>query len=450
MDNVVTTAVSAANAPAPSRRPPSGMATFSLIWAGQLISLTGSAMTWFALTVWVWEQTGQATPLTLVSFFSYLPGVLFSPLAGALVDRWNRKLVMLLSDSGSALATVVVCGLYLTHNLQVWHIYVLGGCGSLFLAFQFPAYSAAVTLMVSKSHYSRAQAMLGLAQVAAAIVAPAMAAALWPHLGLAGISGLDIASYLVAVATVVGARIPQPPLSAAGRAARGSLWSEAGYGFRYIYAHPSLCALTLVVFVSNLIENLGTPLIAPLILARSANDAGILGSVQSFGAVGGLIGGIVVTLWGGPRNKVQGVLLSAMGAAILGTALTGIGRSRWIWTLASFDYAFFIAMVDSFYQAFWQVKVAPDIQGRVFAARSLLAQLPIPLSMLACGPLADRVFEPALHTAGGFTWLVGSGPGAGMALMLILAGSLQALVCLGGGLMPVVRYAEELLPDQVN
>src|SRR6185436_633873 len=134
-------------------RRPTGIWAFGLVWVGQVVSLLGSSMTWFALTLWAWQTTGRATTLALVSFFAFIPTLLFSPLAGALVDRWNRKWVMILSDFGATLATLIVLLLYLTHHLQIWHLYIVGTFGGVFLALQVPAYSAAMTLVLPKEHY---------------------------------------------------------------------------------------------------------------------------------------------------------------------------------------------------------------------------------------------------------------------------------------------------------
>ncbi|NUQ85232.1 MAG: MFS transporter, partial [Anaerolineales bacterium] len=133
------------------------MRSFTLLWFGQMISLIGSAMTWFAFTIWAWEETGEASALATISFFAFLPTVLFSPIAGAFVDRWNRKLVMLLSDLATALGTLIVLLIYTFGDLQIWHIYLVSILAGFFTAFQYPAYSAAVTTILSKQDYARAE-----------------------------------------------------------------------------------------------------------------------------------------------------------------------------------------------------------------------------------------------------------------------------------------------------
>jgi len=430
---------------------PTGTAAFTLVWFGQAVSLLGSAMSWFAFSIWAWQVTGQATTLALVEFFAFGPTLLLSPLAGALVDRWDRKLVMMLSDLAVGLGTVAVLLLYVTGNLQIWHLYVIGVLVGAFQAFQFPAYSAAVTMLLPKEQYARAEGMIGLAGSAAGIFGPLFAAALLGVIGFAGIMLIDLATLALALVTLLLVRVPRPAVTEAGRARRGSLWRESAYGFRYIFERRSLSALLLFFAVGNLFEALGFALVTPMILARTGNDEMVLGSVQSAGAIGGAIGGGLLIAWGGPRRRIHGVLAGWALANLMGLAVMGLGHGLAIWALGSFCAQFFTPLVNGSDQAIWQSKVAPDVQGRVFATRLLLAQITMPLGMVLAGPLADLVFEPAMMPGGSlaalFDWLTGAGPGAGMSLVLVCVGLLGALINLGGYAFHVVRNAEDILPD---
>lgn len=430
---------------------PRGMTAFTVVWFGQVLSLLGSAMTAFALTIWAFEETGQATALALVAFFSFGPTVLLSPVAGALVDRWNRRLVMMLSDLAAGVATIVVLVLFATGQLEVWHLYVTGAFAGAFQAFQFPAYSAAVTMMLSKDQYARASGMLSLAQSASGVLAPAAAGALLGPVGIVGILLFDILTFVAAVGTLLFVHIPQPEAAADDEESGSSLWQESVYGFRYIYRRPSLLALQMVFFFMNFISAFTLVLLSPMILARTGNDELLLGAVQSIGAVGGVAGGLVLSAWGGPRRRIHGVLLGMFGASLLGQLPLGVGRGLLLWGAGNFAINFMIPMLNGSNQAIWQAKVAPNVQGRVFAVRRLIAQITYPLATLAAGPLADYVFEPAMISGGALTgafgWLVGAGPGAGMGLIVVISGSLGIAVSLGGYLFPVIRNAETLLPD---
>lgn len=433
------------------RKQLTGVLAFAIVWIGQAISLLGSGMTAFALTIWAWKETGQATALALLGFFYFGLTVLLSPLAGALVDRWNRKLVMMLSDLAVGLTTVVILLLYASSHLKIWHLYIAGAFAGAFQSFQWPAYSAAITMLLPKKQYARASGLFSLAESASAIAAPILAGFLLGIIGIAGIMLIDVATFMVAIGALLMVHIPQPAITEEGRRGRGSLWSESLYGFRYIFERPGLLGLQLVFSAMNLIAAFGFTLLAPMILARTGNNALMLGTVQSTAGVGGVFGGLLLSLWGGPKRRVHGVLMGMVLASLLGEMLMGLGRGPHMWALAAFFAAFFIPIINGSNQAIWQAKVAPDVQGRVFAARRLIAQVATPVAMLLTGPLADRVFEPAMRSgsllATVFDGLVGMGPGSGMALMFVFAGALGALVGFGGYAFHEVRNAEDLLPD---
>ena len=426
-----------------------GMTGFSAIWFGQLISLLGTSMTSFALTIWAWQETGQATALALVGFFSFGPAVLLSPVAGALVDRWNRKLVMMLSDLAAGVASILTLALHLSGSLEIWHLYVLGAWTGAFSAFQWPAYSAAISTTLPKTHYTRASGMMSLAESASSVAAPILAGILLGIIGLGGILVVDIVTFSLAVSALFFVLIPPPKRSGAGAAGRG-LWQESLYGFRYIWRRP-LLNLQLVFFAVNLVATFVLILLAPMVLASTGNDELVLGSVQSALGAGGVVGGLLLSVWGGPTRRIHGVLVGMILSSLLGSILMGLANTLTLWLIAGFFITFFIPILNGSNQAIWQAKVAPEVQGKVFAARRLIAQITAPLAMLAAGPLADYVFEPALMPGGAlvplFGVVVGTGPGAGMSLMFVLSGMLGVLIGVGGYLSPSVRRAEDLLPD---
>ena len=430
---------------------PRGMAAFTIVWIGQAISLLGTEMSSFALTIWAYKITGQATALALVGFFHVTPLLLMSPLAGAIVDRSNRKLMMMLSDLASGLATIGILVLSLTGNLQIWHLYVASVITGTFQTFQWPAYSAAITMIVPKQHYARAHAMNDLAGNASGIFAPMLAGVLLTVIGLNGILTIDVISFLFAICALLIVHIPQPKISEEGRAGQGSIWKESVYGFRYIFQRPSLLGLQIVFLIGNFFSTLAFVVAAPMILARTDNNSLIFGSVQSAGAIGGLVGGLLISAWGGPKRRVHGVLGGWALSGLLGTVLLGLGRGLPLWVTATFFSAFLVPLINSSNQAIWQSKVAPDLQGRVFAIRRLIAWFVTPIATLLAGPLADYVLEPAMRQSRAsieaLGWLVGSGPGAGMALMFVFCGILMVFVGLGGYTVRVVRDAESLLPD---
>jgi len=436
-----------------TRKQPSGMLGFTIVWLGQLVSQMGSGLTWFALSLWAWQETGLATSLALVAFFSFGPMTLMTPFAGALVDRWNRKFTMMLSDLAAGLSTIMVLLLYSTGNLQVWHLYLTGAFAGVFGAFQWPAYSAAISTMVRKEQYARANGMLGIAESASAVAAPLLAGLLITFIGIGGVLVIDVVTFVFAIATLLFVHIPQPAASAEGHAARGSIWRESAYGFRYIWRRPSLLGLQLVFLGINLVSNFAYIVSNPMILARTGDDARVLGAVLSASGTGGVAGGLLLSTWGGPKRRVHGVLIGMIVSSLLGPLLLGLGRSLPVWVVAAFLGIFFIPILNGSNQAIWQAKVAPDLQGRVFAARRLIAQISVPFATVTAGPLADLVFEPAMRPGGVlapiFGAVVGTGRGAGMALMMVLFGMLGAGIGLAGYLFPAIRNAEEILPDHI-
>lgn len=437
-----------------------GMRGFTIVWIGQLVSMLGSGMTMFGISIWAYDLTGEATALALAAFFGFGPAVLLSPVAGALVDRLDRKLVMMLSDVAAGLSTIVLFALLATNNLQLWHIFAANAFAGAFQAFQFPAYSAAITMMVDKSQYARANGMLALAQSGAGIFAPLAASTV---IGLLAVTGnkvvpgvraiflIDIVTFVFAVGVLFFVHIPNPERTEAGRAGQGNLWRESAYGFEYILARPSLLGLQMVFFFINLVAMFAFVLTAPMVLARTGNDAQALGIAQMLGGVGGVLGGLLLSTWGGPKRRIHGVLLGMILTSVTGALTMGWGRSVVFWAAGLFFVSFWIPLLNGSNQAIWQAKVAPDVQGRVFAVRRLIAQISAPLAMLSAGPLADWVFEPAMMEGGAlantFDWLVGIGPGAGMGLMFVISGVLGAIIGLSGYLFPFIRNVEDLLPD---
>ncbi|MAT97898.1 MAG: MFS transporter [Anaerolineaceae bacterium] len=426
------------------------MTGFTIVWVGQLVSLLGTSMTNFALTIWAFEQTGRATDLALIGFFFLVPLLIVSPMAGAIVDRNDRKFMMMVSDLASGVVTIIVLVLYATGLLEVWHLYITAAISGTFQTFQWPAYSAAISTMLPKKQYARANGMISLAESGSGIFAPVLAGALLSFFGLTAVFAIDIITFTVAIGALLLVHIPNPKRTEAGEESQGSIWKESAYGFRYILARPSLLGLQLLFFGANFMAALGGTVFAPMLLARTGNNELIFGSVQSVAAVGGVIGGLVMSAWGGPKRLVYGVVFGWVLSG-LAQSVFGAGQIVPVWLVTGFIMSALIPLINGSNQAIWQAKVAPDVQGRVFAIRRLIAWVSTPLAQLIAGPLADYVMEPAMQEggalAGTFGWLVGTGSGAGMGLMMVFSGVLSSLVAFGTFSANAVRNAEDLLPD---
>lgn len=408
-----------------------GFAAFRLLWAGQALALMGREMTWFALTLFAYQKTGLATTLSLLGFFHFLPLILLSPLAGALVDRYPRKWAMLASDLAGGVATGVLLLLFLVGRLEVWHLYLVSAFTGALSSLHWPALSAALSAMLDKKDYARASGMMSLVESLAGVGAPVLAAALLKPVGLAGIFALDLLGGLAAVATLLRVPIPNPGLEAKEKT---SFLEEALFGFRFIWQRPSLLGLQLMFFGVNFLTTLAATVMPAMVLAKTGLSESALALVRSASGLGGVAGGLFLSVWGGPKRRVHGVFLG-MALSSLALALMGVVEGPTAWAFLAFMEAFFIPLLNGSNQAIWQAKVPLAVQGKVFAARRMIAWLATPLAMLLSGPLADRVFGPRL------------GQGEGIALMLLLFGGLGVLWGLSGYLLPKVRGVETLLPD---
>lgn len=430
----------------------SGMPGFLLVWIGQVVSVLASGMTTFAMTIYMYQQTHSATAMAFVQVAYITPFLIMSPIAGVMVDRYNRKLMMMVSDVAGGLATLGLCILFFTGHLQYWHIYISAVVAGLGTTFQWPAYSAAITVMLPKEQYGRANGLMSLIEAGPGVLSPLLAGSLIPLIQIGGILLLDTVTFWLAILALAIVFVPQPPRTAEGAESQGGFLREAAFGFKYIFARPSLLGLQLVFFFGNLFSGIGMTVIAPMLLARTGQNAVALGSVESAASVGMVIGGIGMSAWGGFRRRVHGVLLGWMLGSLGSLILFGLARSLPMWIPVVFFGGLFVPLVNGSNQAIWQAKVAPDLQGRVFSARRLIAWLTNPISPIIGGTLADFVLEPAMKAQNtGLAQLLGpvfgTGPGAGMSLLMFLCGIAAFLVGLSGYFVPAIRDAESTLPD---
>lgn len=431
----------------------SGGLGFTVMWIGQVFSLFGTSMTAFALAIWAFQVTPVAEQATILAFLgvaSAAPLVISFPLAGVLVDRWNRRKVIIVSDFCAGLPTVVILLLHSAGNLQVWHLYVANAVAAVFQAFHFPAFSAAATLMLPKRHYGRASGMVSLAQFLAWMLAPATAAVLLSFANIYWVLIVDIISFMTAILMISAAFIPQPPTSNLGQRAIGGFWKQSIFGFRYIFRRSSLLGLQLVFCLSNVTASFCRALWTPLILRATNSDNIVLGSVSSVMGLGGLLGSLTLMIWGGSRVKIHSALIGIVTAS-LGAMVVSLGQTPHLWALGSFVTMFSMPTINGSSQAIWQAKVEPDLQGRVFSARFLMSAISAPAGMAVAGPLADCVFEPAMMPDGilapAFAWLVGTGPSAGIALLCFFATIIGIMSALIGYAVRTIRDVEKLVPD---
>jgi MFS family permease len=424
------------------------MRDYTVIWAGQLVSLIGSGMTIFAMLVWLFEETGQATSVSLLFLFAFGPSVALSPIAGVIVDRYSRKTIMLLSDALAAVSTIGILLLHQADMLSPWAVYGLMAVGGVFQAFQFPALSAATTLMVPKEHYGRASGMLSTAWSLSEMLAPFLAAMLLVSVGLTWILVIDLVTFVAAVGTLAMVHIPKPKASKEGEASKASWSADLTFGWRYILSRKSLLWLLMFFFISNLVGTIAWVLVQPMILAKTANDEVILGTVMLLGGLGGIIGGIAMSIWGGPKRRVRGIVWGVFIGGGIGTFILGLQGGIIIWAAGIFLWTVTDAPTMGSSQSIWQSKIPPDLQGRVFSVRFFIALIGSLPAMVIAGPLADYYFEPFMDDATGtLAWMFGSGPGAGMGLLIAICGAIMVVVALLARSSKNLWNVEDILPD---
>lgn len=415
-----------------------------------MASAIGTTMTQFALTIWIWQLTQETTAIALLSFFFQLPQILIGIFAGLLIDRCNRKFLMIFSDASVALCTIAIGGLYFTAHLQIWHLYGLAIAYGCFGQIQGLAYIASIPLMVSKQQYTRVSSMRAVVDYSSAILAPALVGSLYPTIGLMGIMLIDLVTFAIGIISVLLVKIPQPDQAETEQINGKSIWQQLFWGLDYILARPSLLAMTLIFCLFLFTHQLSETLSQPLILARTGGNAQVLSTVVIAAGIGGVVGATSLSILGGFQRRMNGMLLGFIGTG-MGELLLGLGRIPWIWMGAQFFSAFHIPLAFSSSYAIWYAKVPAEVQGRVLATAHTLGLIVGAMASLLAGPLVDRVFEPMMNSGGWLSslfapWL-GTDAGAGIAALVILAAISMILIGVGGYMIPVLRQAEDLLPD---
>ncbi|MFQ4136752.1 MFS transporter [Nodosilinea sp. PGN35] len=411
------------------------MRTFITLWLGQLASSIGSAMTYFALTLWVWERTQSATAIALILVFYQLPQLAIALVSGLLVDRVSRKGLLIFSDIGSAICTISVGILAALHLLQVWHIYAIAAIIGCFGNVQSLTYATLIPLIVPPAHHSRASSLAAMIDFGAAILSPALAGLLYPLVGLLGITAVDMTTFAIALVTLLlvpipAAQLPEPPDE--NPTERTTLWHRVTFGFRYIAAQPNLVALVVALSAFTFLHQIGEALYQPMILARTGGDAQVLGLVVAASGMGGVVGAIAFSLWNGFQRREVGILVGFMGTGA-SKLLLGMGSFPSLWAVARFGTSFHNPLILSSYMAVWYARVPPERQGRVLAADYLIGTVAMVLANLAAGPLADGVFEPWMaNSSHHLSVIFGAGPGSGMALLQVVLAVGMLTLGLGG------------------
>jgi MFS transporter, DHA3 family, macrolide efflux protein len=384
---------------------------FFTIWFGQAFSMLGSHLVGFAFVWHLTETTGSATILAIGTLVQILPQVLVSPIAGALVDRWNRKLVMIVFDSITALFTLLVAVLFLLNSAQIWHIYlamfVRSTCGQ----FQWAALTASTTLMVPKKQLSRVaganQTLNGIMN----ILGPALGALLIALLPMQGVLFIDVSTALLAVIPLLFFTIPQPIRNGSKDITKftpdTSLWQDLAEGWKYVVGWHSLLTIIVVAMLINFLITPAFSLLPLVVTEHFGMGAYELGFINSAFGIGVIVGGLVLSAWGGFNNRILTslVALTISGAAVL---VVGVAPSNmYLLAVAGMAlFGFLNPLVNGPLMAVMQAKVEPELQGRVFTLLNAGAGLASPLGLIIAGPVADATNIQLWFIAGGIATIL--------------------------------------------
>ncbi len=426
---------------------PKDMKTFFTIWVGQLISMLGSGLTNFALAVWIYDRTKQATPFAITVLLGTIPRVLLLPVAGSIADRFNRRFIMIAADTLNALLTLIIFLLLGAGNLQIWHIYIIAMLESVFSAFQEPALSASISTIVPKEKLGSANGMIQMREALSTVITPILAGILFVAIGFNGIIMIDFVTFFFAVGALLLVRIPQPERMPEHK--DKNIWQDMKFGWSYLSERKGLLGLLLYYAMVNFLLNWSAVLLIPMVLSRFTAD--VLGIIQTVMGVGMLAGSIIMSAWGGAKRRIP----TAIGFLVLGVTgfiIAGLQPNPFFIGTGVFVLMFFVPLASGNSQVVFQTKVPREIQGRIFSVRSAISQSMMPLAFLVAGPLADKFFEPLLQEGGALAntfigQILGTGVGRGIGLMFILSGLVGILVSVIVYANPHIRNLEDELPD---
>lgn len=427
---------SAANGP-----PLHGMTALYAILITQALSMIGSRMSTIGLGLWLFAQTGTTTPLLLVAFFLEVPGMLLGSIAGAVIDRVPRKPVLILTDAGLAVGTLVLLGTILTDTFSVPLLYTVALAQGTLTIFQSPASDASLSLMTPEAGRDRINGLRQMLFPFAGIVAPALTGLLYAVGGIATVFAVDLITFAIAATAVLFMQIPQPP-PAATEDEPTTFWQDWRAGLGYLWGHPGLLALLVNTVVGNYLLNGSLEITIPYVVTITGSEL-VTGLVLTAMSVGAFTGGAMIAARANVRRRVQWLLTGSLVTALM-YLVYGQVRSPWLLAGALFVLMIPLPMGGALMQSLLQTRVPSHLQGRIFAIHAQVGFVGSTASFLSIGPLVDRVLEPAV----GQPWwamvapLVGQRAGAGMALLMVVTGVVMAVVTVVLWLVPAVRQLD--------
>lgn len=412
----------------------SGLRDFFVLWSSQLVSSLGTAMTEFALVIWVYDQNGSAFSITLMTICSFLPTILFRFLAGTFVDRWDKKKIMLFSDLVAACGTITILTLYSLSCLQIWHLYIIHFLLSTMNSFQIPASGVATSLLVPKEQYTRVGGLQSFASSAVTILAPALGSMLFAFGGLTIVLTIDLVSFAVALFTLLFfIKIPETERST--DRIQESFWKSCVSGIGFLRENPALFRIILFFAAVNFLAKLGGDgMMSAFVLGKTGGDQTALGLVNASSSLGVMMGSLFVTCMKPPVRKTDVIFISCAITFLVGNTLLSLSDSFLFWMVTSFLSYIPVSILGANLSAVMRTHVPIEIQGRVFSARDTIQNGTIPVGLFLGGILADHVFEPFMaHPSSAqklLSSVFGTGKGSGIALLFFIVGILGWILSL--------------------
>jgi MFS family permease len=408
---------------------------YIVFWLSQSISQLGSSITNYALIIWVYQQTGSAMTVSLMTFCSFLPYILVSLFAGPFIDRHSKKNIMAVADTAAALCSAGILILLHFNMLDIWHIYLVNFIIGAVNSFQHPASSVAIGIMVPEGMYDKASGMDSFTTNLVTVAAPMLGAAVFTAFGMVGVILIDLCTFVFAITVLILFVDIKEVLS--GISEKAPYFSGIKEGFDFLKCHKGILNIMLTMAIVNFFSRLTYEnILPPMLLARSNGNTFIYGIVSAVLGIGGIAGGLIVACGKFPKNHVKMIYLSAAYSFLFGDLLMGLGRNVYVWTLAGLAASIPIPFIIAGQRVLMYENVPQNLQGRVFAVRNAVQFSTIPVGILLGGVLADYVFEPFMASdhvmAGVLEKLVGSGSGSGMALMFLCTGCLGCAASLIG------------------
>ena len=368
-------------------------ARFFTIWTGQAFSLFGSQLVQFALIWWLAQKSGSATILAIATLAGMLPQIVLGPFAGALVDRWNRRIIMIVADGSIALVTLLLAWLFATGRVQIWHVYTIVALRALGGAFHFPAMTASTPLMVPKEHLTRISGMNQTLQGLMAMVAPPVGALLITVIPTQGVLFVDIGTALLAITPLLFLSVPQPERKAlAGHEKKPSLLQDVREGIIYVRKWPGLVAILLMAVLINFLLTPTGSLMPLLVTKHFGKGALEFGLTDLAWGLGVIVGGILLGIWGGFKRKIITTLIGIIGLGAGVMIVAFAPSSGFLLALAAMAaIGVMNSMANGPLGALMQSIVRHDMQGRVNGLVNSAASAMAPLGLLIAGPISDLI-----------------------------------------------------------